>query len=294
MSRIPRDLTSKLDSSAAEIDPQFKASLKSNLFKENYMATKQSPVKQFLHFIATTPALAVLIAIVLVGTTSALVATNRAEVAHKNEIEVPENLDGLLPLNDIKAIASKDAGDTTIVGVELEKEDSGLVYKVKFSDGSFRLYDAKTGEAVASNDDEESGEVPASGFNSGIGLAKAREIAAGQRPGATITKIELENEHGTVVYSIRFSDGGRVDVNAESGAVLLVRGATQATTRSRSGSDDSTSDDSHSNSGSGSSSRGSSHDDSEDSDHSGSNSGSGSSGSGSGSNSGSGKDSNDD
>lgn len=277
MNRIPRDVRKKLESSAAEIDPAFKAALKQQLFlKEGTtMAKKSSPIAGAVRYLRATPALAVFAAIVLVGTTSAFVATNRAEIAHKEEIEVPANLDDLLPLNQIRDIALADAGDNTITGIELEKEDQGLVYKVKFSDGSIRFYDAVSGEAVdvKSGDDDS---VPASGFTGGLSIAEARQIASDQRPGATITKIELENEHGVVVYSVRFSDGGRVDVNAKTGDVLRVRNATQTTTSSSRDSDDDHNDDrTSSRSGSSNSGSGSSHDD--DDDRSGSNSGSGSS-----------------
>lgn len=272
MNRIPRDVRRKLDSSAAEIHPAFQTALKKQLFTGEPMARKQSSTKSFLNYVRSTPALAVLAAIVIVGTTSALVATNRANVAHQQEIEVPANLDGLLPLDDIRAIALKDAGDASITGIELEKEDEGLLYKVKFSDGSFRLYDAKTGEPVVASSDTDNDDVSVKDVANTIGLAEARRIASEQRPGATITKIELESEEGVIVYSVRFSDGGRVDVNAKTGDVVRVRGASNSGSgSSNSGSDDDDDDRRSSNSGSGSS-----HDD-EDDDHSGSNSGSGSS-----------------
>ncbi|HRF28031.1 MAG TPA: PepSY domain-containing protein [Candidatus Saccharibacteria bacterium] len=265
MNKIPRDVRKKLDSSYASIDPTFKANLKNQLFKENSMAKKQSSLKSLATYLRSTPALAVFAAIVLVGTTSALVATDRANVANREKVEVPAQLDNVLSLDDIRAIATKDAGDASVTGIELEKEDSGLVYKVKFSDGSVRLYDAKTGEAInPANGDE----LPANGLQGAISLSEARQIAQNQRPGATITKIELENEHGVVVYSVRFSDGGRVDVNAQTGDVVRVRGASNS--GSSSSDDDSDDDRSGSNSGSGS-------DDSDD-DRSGSNSGSGSHG----------------
>lgn len=268
MNRIPRDVRKKLQSSAAQIDPEFKAELKTQLFhKEDTMAKKQSPVNNFVRFVRTTPALAVLAAIVIVGTTSALVATNRANVARDQEIEVPANLDDLL-----RTIAEADSGGASITGIELEKEDEGLLYKVKFSDGSIRYYDAKTGDAVNPKSENDDDEVPASSFSGGNSLAEARQIAAHERPGKTITKIELENEEGVVVYSVRFSDGGRVDVSAETGNVLRVRGASN----SGSGSSRSSDDDDHDDDRSGSNS-GSSHDDDDDDDRSVSNSGSGSS-----------------
>ncbi|MFS8120100.1 MAG: PepSY domain-containing protein, partial [Microcoleus sp.] len=51
--------------------------------------------------------------------------------------------------------------------------------------------------------------------------AQARTIAQNQMPGKTITKVERENEEGVTVFSVRFSDGSRVDVNATTGAIVL-------------------------------------------------------------------------
>lgn len=273
MNRIPRDVRKKLQSSAAQIDPDFKAALKSQLFhKEDTMAKKQSSTRAFLRYVRTTPALAVLAAIVIVGTTSALVATNRANVARDQEIEVPANLDDLLPLDQLRDIALADSDGASITGIELEKEDEGLLYKVKFSDGSIRFYDAKTGESVTQKSEDDDDDVPAGSFVGGISLAEARQIASDERPGKTITKIELENEEGVVVYSVRFSDGGRVDVSAETGNVLRVRGASNSGSGSTRSSSDDDGDDDRSGSSSGSSS-----DDYKDDDRSGSNSGSSSS-----------------
>ena len=53
-----------------------------------------------------------------------------------------------------------------------------------------------------------------------ISEAEARTIAQGQQPSKTITKVERETEHGVDVFSVRFSDASRVDVNASSGAIM--------------------------------------------------------------------------
>ncbi|HRJ06750.1 MAG TPA: PepSY domain-containing protein [Candidatus Saccharibacteria bacterium] len=240
MSNIPKDLEKKLSSAAAEIDPQFKQQLKNNLFKEKKMSIP-TLIRRILRYVRTAPALAVLAALVIVGSTSAFVATNQAHTARDAEIEVPANLDDLLSFDEVRALAIKDMPNGVITGIELEKEDNGMVYKVKFADGTVRIYDAKTGEAVTKSGSESDDSVPSS-FNAGITAEKARQIALDQRPGKTITKIELETEHGTVVYSVRFSDGGRVDVDASNGAVLRVRGASSSGSSGRSSDDDSQDD----------------------------------------------------
>ena len=140
---------------------------------------------------------------------------------------MPQNLDGVLAIEEMTVLAQNDAPvGATISKVEIENEHGVVLYKVKFSDGSYRLYDAKTGlpyvDTSAGVETDES--VPA-GFVAGITLQQARDTAAAQRPGKTITKIELETENGVVVYSVRFSDDGRVDVNATDGSVVRVRNA---------------------------------------------------------------------
>lgn len=286
MSSLPKDLEKKLGPSSAEIDPRFKQKLKQSLFKEKTMPVA-NPFVRFLKYTRSAPALAVFIALVVVGSASGFVATHRANVTRQAEIEVPANIDDLLSFEEVKAIANKDASNSSITGIELEKEDSGMVYKVKFSDGSIRIYDAKTGQAISDdNKVEDKNKAPVNAANT-ITAAEARSIALKQRSG-TVIKIELETEEGVTVYSVRFSDGGRVDVNAANGGVVRIRSASNSTTASgsstsnssSSGSSNSTSTDDSGSSNSGSGHSGDSDDSSDDSHHGGS--GSGSSGSGSG------------
>jgi uncharacterized membrane protein YkoI len=53
-----------------------------------------------------------------------------------------------------------------------------------------------------------------------ITLDQAKATAQAQMPGKTITKVEQENEEGSTVFSVRFSDGSRVDVDGTTGAVV--------------------------------------------------------------------------
>ena len=47
-------------------------------------------------------------------------------------------------------------------------------------------------------------------------IAKAKELF----PDKTVQKTETESEHGTVEYEIKFTDGSKVEIDAESGKVL--------------------------------------------------------------------------
>ncbi|QQG49655.1 MAG: PepSY domain-containing protein [Candidatus Berkelbacteria bacterium] len=68
---------------------------------------------------------------------------------------------------------------------------------------------------------EETDEVPDK-FIGDITIEQARTIAQNRRPGKTIEKIEQEVEEGVGVYSVRFTDSGRVDVNAVTGEIMRV------------------------------------------------------------------------
>jgi uncharacterized membrane protein YkoI len=285
MSSLPRDLEKKLGPSSAEIDPKFKQQLKQSLFKEKTMAVS-NPLIRFLKYTRSTPALATLTALVIVGSASGLVATHQANNARQTEIEVPASIDDLISFEEVRAIADKDAPNGSITGIELEKEDNGMVYKVKFSDGSIRIYDAKTGQAISDDNDHKAKDkvdVPAN-LSSNITATEARSIALKQRSG-TVTKIELETEEGVLVYSVRFSDGGRVDVNAANGNIVRVRntsntgtsspGTSSSNQGSSSGSSSDSDDDDGGSSNSGSGQSGGLDDSEHDDDHhSGSNSGS--------------------
>jgi len=62
---------------------------------------------------------------------------------------------------------------------------------------------------------EQEGTLPAGS----ITVAQAQTIAETTHPGSKVTKIEVEIEHGSVIFSVRFADGSKVDVDAK-GKVL--------------------------------------------------------------------------
>jgi uncharacterized membrane protein YkoI len=229
MSKIPKDILSRLDNKSSVIDNKFKSNLKAQLFEKEKTVAKNSSginkVTSYLKNMKLSTALAALAVVFVVGTVSASVGSNRAKLASEKESGIPSDLEGVLSVNDIRDKALAEVPGGTITGVELENEDGKLVYKVKFSDGSIRLFDAKTGELIVKNSGVETDESVPAGFVAQIDISRAREIAQAQRPGKTISKVELETENGVVVYSFRFTDDGRVDVNATDGSVVLVRGA---------------------------------------------------------------------
>jgi len=226
-------LDEKLNDSNLIVDKDFEFKLKNKLFNQggNLMAQqhKQLNMKQLLkqhHFLYASGA-----ALVVMAAVGFYAYDNRQEnLARKtiieDTIELPAQLDGVIGVDQMQTLAAVDApAGTTVTGVEIENEHGSVLYKVKFSDGSYRLYDAVTGLPYVGREDEavEMDESIPAGFVAGISLQQARDIAAAQRPGKTITKIEFDVEEGKVVYSVRFSDDGRVDVNASDGSVVRVK-----------------------------------------------------------------------
>jgi uncharacterized membrane protein YkoI len=55
-----------------------------------------------------------------------------------------------------------------------------------------------------------------------ISSDQAQAAALAANPGATVVKVELDNENGTLVYSVELSNGSDVKVDAGNGAILYM------------------------------------------------------------------------
>lgn len=80
---------------------------------------------------------------------------------------------------------------------------------------------------VRGDDNGGDNDAPAVAPAGSISLDQAKAIALGVFPGKTIKAIETEQEHGALVYSVRFTDESRVDVQASDGAVLRTEAETE-------------------------------------------------------------------
>jgi len=189
--------------------------------------------------------------LIVAGAVTYALLNNIRSTSNETNTEVPLQVSGVKSINEIRDIAGANLGEgITIISIELEEEDAGLVYKVKLSDGTILFYMATSGEAIIdpsnNNDDNElSGDedaIPAD-FVAAVSLAQARSIAENRRPGKVVRKIELEVEHGVVVYSVRFTDEGRVDVNATTGEVVRVKEPTPASSSGSSSTNETEDDD---------------------------------------------------
>lgn len=81
----------------------------------------------------------------------------------------------------------------------------------KISGGDNRLSNATTENEEATLPDKLDGPVDVDG---------AREIAQAQKPGVPVSRIDSVPVNGTTTYSIHFTDGTKVEVNATDGAIV--------------------------------------------------------------------------
>lgn len=121
--------------------------------------------------------------------------------------------------------AGVSAADANFVKVQLDSEDGQVVYEVEFYTKSMEYdyeIDAKTGTVVSYDHDAESYAPPVPQGNY-IGEARAKEIARGKAPSATVIKCELDIDDGRPKYELELRDGAieyDCEVDAVTGAIL--------------------------------------------------------------------------
>jgi uncharacterized membrane protein YkoI len=237
MTKLPKQVRGVFSDKNLEINPKFQNKLKAQLFKGDTMTkTTKTLSKSLFSTKYFMPAGVALALVATVGIGSYLYSQNKTESAVLREVALPSDLSGLKSVDEIRGFATVGlVQGVSISSVELELEENVLVYKVKFTNGTFKLYNARTGEMVAKSDLEIDASVPAD-FVAGVTIESARATAQGVFPDKTIVKIELETEEQVVVYSVRFSDDSRVDVSAVDGSIVRSR---NELTDERTGGDDS-------------------------------------------------------
>ncbi len=138
---------------------------------------------------------------------------------------LPTDLSRVMTVQKIKEIVAETT-NATVTGIELKAQNAQLIYAVKLSDGVAYGLQAVTGQrvelAAGTTDEDASTALPAD-FSVGIAFDRAREIAQGEFPGGTVVNIEIDVVVNQVVLSVRFADRAKVDVDAASGDVVLVR-----------------------------------------------------------------------
>lgn len=111
-----------------------------------------------------------------------------------------------------------------VLNVKLDDEHGAWVYEVRFTDGTEVKVDATTGVVMYvepsyhSSDDHG---VP----GGSVTITPNQAVAEAQKvvPGKTVRKVELDNERGTWVYEVHFTDGTEVKVDATTGVVIQVK-----------------------------------------------------------------------
>jgi hypothetical protein len=88
--------------------------------------------------------------------------------------------------------------------------------------------------------------VAVSDTSNGTTLGEAVALAEKQFPTKKVEKVEKETEEGVLVWSVRFTDGSRVDVDVATGDITRIKDKTSDEDSSDSDDDD---DESHSGSG---------------------------------------------
>lgn len=134
---------------------------------------------------------------------------------------------GLLSMEEAKEIAVKSVGGK-VTDIELDREKSGDVYEVEVQSKGIEYdldIDAQTGKVLRTekdhmdNDDQDDHVVPDGKY---ISKDAAIKIAMKQAKGI-VTKVELDNDDGHVVYEIEIEGGTYeydFDIDAVSGEVL--------------------------------------------------------------------------
>ncbi len=153
---------------------------------------------------------------------------------------LPNDLSGIIDIDRLKTIVNDQTDGLSIVDLELKSEDGVLVYQVKLSDGSVLVINANDGSFIVKTEDDESDDENLPNLaDLKIGFNDALKTALAEHEGG-VRKIELELEDGVLVYSVRFIDGYRVDVNASNGSVIRTKDAKGESSRSN---DDDSDDD---------------------------------------------------
>lgn len=164
--------------------------------------------------------------------------TQKSDVADSSktaEIDTTKLTD-LADLATIQKSALDGKSDVTITGIQLKTEDGKLVYQATLSDGTVLTFDATSGAKLSEEKekaDDTAKSLPAN-FSGGIGLARAVEVALKAAPNSAVKEIELEEDDGTLVYHIKFTNEARVDVDATTGEVVRTKAAKKEEAHSRS------------------------------------------------------------
>lgn len=125
----------------------------------------------------------------------------------------------------IKKKALKKVKKATVRSIQLKSDDGRMEYKVRLQKGSYRytlVYDAKKAKLME-YEQKYTGSRTNSSVSKDISMDRAKQIALKKVPGAVVTKIERDKEHGAVVYEVELRKGHyeyEIVIDAKSGKIL--------------------------------------------------------------------------
>jgi uncharacterized membrane protein YkoI len=105
-------------------------------------------------------------------------------------------------------------GATLARPVELVSYQGAPAYEVILDRGTLYI-DAQSGAVLAN------GAAPA--LDGAVSAEQAAQVAVSYRGGGTVREVEREDEHGALVYEVKFTDGSRIYVDATTGQVVYAR-----------------------------------------------------------------------
>lgn len=196
----------------------------------------KKPSPKALRFIIPT----VIVAVAVIGSGLYINEENKKNVARSTELaETNSSLKETLPadllsVDEIKTLATQESNGASITKVELEREHGVYIYKIELPNGKILFFDAKTGKKTdkeaaraegttsSNNGASDSRPLPVS-RQAKLSFGDARTIALKQKPDGVVRKIEFENEHSRLVFSVRFTDDARIDVDASTGEIVRTK-----------------------------------------------------------------------
>lgn len=125
----------------------------------------------------------------------------------------------------IKKKALKQVKKASVRSIQLENDDGRMEYKVLLQKGSYRytlIYDAKKVKLLE-YEQKYTGSKAGASASKEISMNKAKQIALKKVPGATVVKLERDQENGTVVYEVELKKGHyeyEMVIDAKSGKIL--------------------------------------------------------------------------
>jgi hypothetical protein len=150
---------------------------------------------------------------------------NTEEVAQVEQAEtLPEDLNEVIEVKEVIDAVEQENPEDPIVDIDLESEDSTIMFIVKLKSGKSLYVDAKSAAIVRTKNGTPSNQasLPAS-LGSLISVAEAQKIALAKYPEGRIVKIELELDDGKWEYEVKFLSGIKVEVSAEDGTVTKIK-----------------------------------------------------------------------